>query len=169
MTGAFYRVLVTVDTETIIDKYEPGKFDNPTVIDNGELVHFTAPGNPKKPAGSLFLKAAPLDVIRWHESSISANTAHTVLLYPVAKSAGMLSVLKPFVMSIMAPRPNPEKPLDPVMDKICSHFWQTTVTATGQARYPVAFAIFTKGGARKGYYRWDLALCIEKKKAEDGP
>lgn len=157
-----HKVLMVVDTESVLGKYEAGTPEKPTEVKDKNLVHFTAREKDASP-GTLRIRASVLDILRWREISVSANSEHAVLLYAFDRPTGpdLISSPRSLTFPTKIPQVNRKNLLEPTLQDIHGHLWQSTVKATGSAAYPFFFLITTRQGERKGCYRLTLDLRIE--------
>ncbi|WP_424889331.1 inclusion body family protein [Streptomyces sp. XH2] len=161
-------VLVTFDAYTIVKNYPASTNpDRPTGI-SSSLIYMTTRQDRiiGYPGAELNLKANPLDVIRWRESTLSLNTEYSALLYRFVPKSGeeLISPPGPLVAEVVVPYPMRKPPeYSFETQDIKGHHWGTTALATGTVVYEFYFQLIDGSGKRIGYYRWDPRITIVKR------
>ncbi|MER6002857.1 inclusion body family protein [Nonomuraea angiospora] len=163
----FINVLIAIDAETILGRFGKNTDPNgPTSIpDSSNLIYMTTRQNQLggAPGSELTINAAPMDIIRWRETTLSLNSEYTGILYRFNTLAGQDLISTPVPRSVMLsePQPNSQDPLNPTTQKINSYYWECEVLDTGTVTYNFSFMILNHKGEKQGYYCWDPFINIQ--------
>jgi hypothetical protein len=158
-------ILVVVDAETIMAKYDPGSVDAPTSVSGG-LIYMVVNASDAvsgQAGAELKIKAQTEDIIRWRETTLSLNGENAAILYKFVPSDPKQKLIReprPDLVELKTPLPNEDAPTKPDTQTIKDYFWQTTVERAGDLTYHFYFMIVHRDGTIKGYYKWDPYIHI---------
>ncbi|WP_424889330.1 AidA/PixA family protein [Streptomyces sp. XH2] len=159
--------LVMFDTHTIVRNYPAsGNPDEPTRVSSSLISVLTRQnGFTGSPGADLTIKAASLDIIKWHEAALSFNDEYSALLYRFVPRKGeeLISPPRGLVSDAVVPHPAPKDgEAGYALSTVKSHFWYSVIEAYGRSGYEFGFQVIS-GKDRVGFYRWDPNITIVKR------
>jgi hypothetical protein len=159
-----HDVLVTIDTETILEKYPPHPTEPVRITDPGALVTFLRGGAPASP--HLYLDGALLDVIRLRERSILLNHEESAVLFhdfQISPHRELMTRPQPIVYRSIGLVPG-DVPTKPETQRLDQYLWQSTIIATGHTMAEFYFMILREDSGSEftvaGRYFWRFILNI---------
>jgi nematocidal protein AidA len=159
------NVLISVDTETLVQQGISQDPNNPTQVSGGQVFAIVRAANALSGEGGseLNISAYTEDIVRWRLSSLSLNDEQMTLPYRLNVSSGadLLKDLGASISTVTVPLPKPHDPLNPTSQTIQDYYWEAEVQQPGSATYQFQFMIINRHSQKLGYCTWDPFITIK--------